>query len=72
MEKIEIKDLTIVEYSSKSIAIYGNSKPVKEILKKCGAHFNPYLIGGVGWIASKKKRNLIVTRLKEYYNLLEK
>ena len=72
METIKIKDVFIVDYSEKAIAIQGNTKPIKELLKTLGAHYNQNLVGGPGWIASKKKRNLFKTKIENYFNNIEK
>jgi hypothetical protein len=49
----------IVNYSEKALAVFGDTKPIKNQLKELGARFNPYLTkDGVktpGWICSKKK-----------------
>lgn len=71
-EDIKIHDVTIVDYSDKAIAIIGNTKPVKELLKSLNCKYNQSLRVGNGWIASKKKRNLIQTKLTEYFKLTEK
>ena len=71
-EDIKIHDVTIVDYSDKAIAIQGNTKPIKELLKTLGAHYNQNLRGGCGWVASKKKRNLFKTKIENYFNNLEK
>lgn len=51
-------DIEIVEYSEKSIAVFGNTKPIKDVLNDLGGKFNWYLNynGGKkpGWIFSKK------------------
>lgn len=48
-------DFSIVDYSEKAIAIIGDTKAVKDQLKKLGGKFNPRLSCGAGWIFSKKK-----------------
>jgi hypothetical protein len=52
--------LEIVEYSAHSLALFGNSKALKDDLKALGAKFNPSLKKGdgkaAGWIVSKKLR----------------
>lgn len=51
--------LEVVDYSEKAIAIFGDTKAIKEDLKALGGRFNPALNynGGkrAGWIFSKKK-----------------
>lgn len=48
-------DLELINYSEKSFAIIGNTKPIKETLKNLGGKFNYRLKCGAGWIFSKKK-----------------
>lgn len=56
-------DIRIVDYSEKAIAVYGDTKSIKDKLKALGGRFNPRLKDGAGWIFSKKSeeevRNLI-------------
>ena len=51
--------IMIVSYSEKAIAIFGETKPIKELLKEQGGRFNPYLKKDgencPGWIFSKKR-----------------
>ena len=57
----------IVDYSQKTLAIFGNTKPMKDKLKELGGRFNPKLTHEgtkkAGWIFSKSKeqelRNLL-------------
>ena len=55
--------IQIVSYSEKAIAVFGETKPLKELLKEIGGRFNPYLkkdgIQTPGWIFSKKKESQI-------------
>lgn len=48
-------EFSIVDYSEKAIAVTGDTKAVKDQLKKLGGKFNPRLSCGAGWIFSKKK-----------------
>ena len=56
----EQPSVRIVNYSEKSIAVLGNTMPIKEILKKIGGRYNSHLKINEqtvsGWIFSKKKR----------------
>ena len=49
----------LVDYSEKALALFGDTKPIKEQLKEIGGRFNPYLnYNGqkrAGWIFSKSK-----------------
>lgn len=47
-------DIRIVGYSEKAIAVYGDTKSIKDKLKSLGGRFNPRLREGAGWIFSKK------------------
>ncbi len=67
-ESQEIKDkisLELISYSTKSVAVIGNTKPIKEELKELGGRFNPKLKCGAGWIFPKSKETLI----KKIFNL---
>jgi hypothetical protein len=55
----------IENYSEKSFAITGETKPVKDKLKELGGKFNPFLTCGAGWIFSKSKLETI----KQTFNL---
>ena len=50
-------DVRIVDYSEKAIAVYGNTKELKDELKAIGGRFNPKLKEGAGWIFPKSKRS---------------
>jgi hypothetical protein len=54
-------DFVIVDYSEKAIAVFGDTRQVKDRLKALGGRFNPKLSheGGkrAGWIFSKNKEN---------------
>lgn len=49
----------IVEYSEKAIAIFGDTKPLKDKFKALGGRFNPFLMNNgekmAGWIFPKTK-----------------
>jgi len=61
--KVNNSDIRIVEYSEKSFAIIGNTKPIKDILLQLGGKYNRYLTVGIGWIFSNKKKNEVMNRL---------
>lgn len=57
----------IVDYSEKAIALFGDTKEIKDLLKAMGGRFNPRLTynGGkrAGWIFTQSKRgelNIII------------
>lgn len=47
--------LEVIDYSEKSFAIIGDTKPIKETLKQLGGCFNGRLSCGAGWIFAKTK-----------------
>jgi hypothetical protein len=59
-----------VDYSEKSLAVFGDTRPIKEQLKALGGLFNPKLTHNeqkkAGWIFSKSKehevRNLLTVK----------
>jgi hypothetical protein len=53
---IKIEGVQIVDYSDKAIAVIGNTKPIKDILKSAGGRFNFRLNCGAGWIFPKSKK----------------
>lgn len=73
VEPITVEDLEMVDYSEKAIAVFGDTKTIKEQLKELGGRFNPSLnYNGekrAGWIFSKKKademRNLMASEKVE-------
>lgn len=62
---VTVEDLEMVDYSGKAIAVFGDTKAIKEQLKELGGRFNPALnYNGekrAGWIFSKKKANEVRT-----------
>lgn len=73
MEAVTVEGLEMVDYSEKAIAVFGDTKAIKEQLKELGGRFNPSLnYNGekrAGWIFSKKKadevRNLVASEKVE-------
>ena len=63
VEPANIEGVEIVDYSEKAIAVFGNTKEIKEQLKALGGKFNPALKyeGGkcAGWIFSKKQADKV-------------
>ena len=61
-------DFLIVDYSQKALAIFGDTKPIKDQLKALGGRFNPKLTHEgskqAGWIFSKSKENELKNLLK--------
>lgn len=58
---IQADGVKVIDYSERAVAIYGNTKPIKEELKAIGARFNMFLtIDGVkqaGWILPATRRS---------------
>lgn len=73
MEAVTVEGLEMVDYSEKAIAVFGDTKAIKEQLKELDGRFNPSLnYNGekrAGWIFSKKKadevRNLMASEKVE-------
>lgn len=63
VEAVTVEGLEIVDYSEKAIAVFGDTKAIKEQLKGLGGRFNPSLNydGGkrAGWIFSKKQADKV-------------
>jgi len=57
-------NLSLVEYSAKSVAVIGDTKTHKDILKELGGKWNSRLKCGPGWIYPKTKVEEIVKRMK--------
>lgn len=61
VESLKVEGLELVDYSEKAIALFGNTKEIKEKLKEIGGRFNPFLTRNgekmAGWIFSKSKEN---------------
>ena len=54
-EPAKAAGLQIVDYSDKALAVIGDTKSIKDTLKRLGGKFNPRLSCGAGWVFSKKK-----------------
>lgn len=58
-------DITIQEYTSRSIVVQGDTRKYKEDLKKLGGKYNGRLANGPGWIFSKAKEGDIISFIKK-------
>ena len=56
-------NLSLVEYSAKSVAVIGDTKPNKDTLKELGGKWNSRLRCGPGWIYPKTKIEEIIKRM---------
>lgn len=58
-EKIFDGVVEVVAYSEKALAVFGETKPIKDKLKALGGRFNPFLLNNgekmAGWIFPKSK-----------------
>jgi hypothetical protein len=69
-EQINANNLSfeIVDYSEKAIALFGDTRVIKDLLKAMGGKFNPRLTHNnekqAGWIFSKTKREELETILE--------
>ncbi len=63
VEPVTVEGLEMVDYSEKAIAVFGDTKAIKEQLKELGGRFNPSLnYNGekrAGWIFSKKQSDKV-------------
>lgn len=68
VEAVTVEGLEIVDYSEKAIAVFGDTKAVKDQLKELGGRFNPSLnYDGekrAGWIFSKKQADKVKELIK--------
>jgi len=53
--KVETGTINIIKYSDRSIAVVGDTKPIKDKLKELGGSFNFRLSCGPGWIFPMSK-----------------
>lgn len=56
-------EVRLVEYSTKAIALVGNTRPLAAKLKELGGRFNPRLSCGAGWIFSKRNASTVCAAL---------
>lgn len=68
VESVAVEGLEMVDYSEKAIAVFGDTKAIKEQLKELGGRFNPALnYNGekrAGWIFSKKQADKVKELIK--------
>ena len=55
----ERPSLQILDYSERAFAVVGDTKPVKDALKRMGGRFNGRLSCGAGWIFPNKAREAV-------------
>jgi len=59
--RIVLGNFIVVVYSEKALAVFGDTRPIKEELKALGGRFNPKLshdgVKKAGWIFQKSKEN---------------
>ena len=61
--KVPVGEIEIIDYSERSIAVIGDTKPIKEELKSIGGRFNFRLTCGAGWVFPKSKIDEVVALL---------
>lgn len=63
VEPVTVEGIEVVDYSEKAVAVFGDTKAIKEQLKELGGRFNPSLnYNGekrAGWIFSKKQADKV-------------
>lgn len=63
VEAVTVEGIEVVDYSEKAVAVFGDTKAIKEQLKELGGCFNPSLnYNGekrAGWIFSKKQADKV-------------
>lgn len=63
VEAVTVEGIEVVDYSEKAVAVFGDTKAVKDQLKELGGRFNPSLnYNGekrAGWIFSKKQADKV-------------
>lgn len=64
VKTISVQGLKLIDYSEKSFAIIGETKPIKETLKTLGGTFNGRLSCGPGWIFSKSRIDTVKQTLQ--------
>lgn len=61
------KEIEVIDYSEKAIAVIGDTKPIKDLLKSLGGRFNFRLSCGAGWVFPKSKKEEVEKLIKEEY-----
>lgn len=63
VEAVTVEGIEVVDYSEKAVAVFGDTKAIKDQLKELGGRFNPALkYNGekrAGWIFSKKQADKV-------------
>lgn len=66
---VTVEGIEVVDYSEKAVAVFGDTKSIKEHLKELGGRFNPSLnYNGekrAGWIFSKKQTDKVKELVKD-------
>lgn len=70
-EKVEVPagEIQIVDYSERSFAVIGETKPIKDQLYDMGGKFNKNLSCGPGWIFSKRRLEAVQNALNQLANV---
>lgn len=71
-----VEGLEIVDYSEKAIAVFGDTKAIKDELKSIGGKFNHSLNykgeKRAGWVFPKNKREKLESMLNDIYTIVNK
>ena len=71
----ESASLECLDYSDRSVAVFGDSRPVKEDFKEIGGRFNRYLKRNKstepGWVFLKEKKDEVIEIIEEYNNSIK-
>lgn len=59
-------EVNLVDYSERAFAVIGDTKPIKDELRKLGGKFNYRLSCGAGWIFSKSKLESVTNFLQNH------
>lgn len=63
VEAVTVEGIEVVDYSEKAVAVFGDTKAIKDQLKELGGRFNPALKyngeNRAGWIFSKKQADKV-------------
>ncbi len=63
--QVNADGIQIIDYSEKAIAVIGDTRSIKDTLKRLGGRFNARLSCGAGWIFSKRQEESLRNLIKE-------
>lgn len=62
-EEVSNASIELIEYNERSVAVIGDTKPIKDTLKSLGGRFNFRLSCGAGWIFPMSKKEELISAL---------